>query len=114
MTQFGSKEWVAKAKKRKAYRDHYRDKFFSQFSVEKGAVPWSAAGSPAQQRRKILKLMKLTKSGDALTPDQEEMMVTLAKTMLQVGFGKGKMGATAPTVLDLNLVSYSTLKNFFR
>lgn len=114
MTQFGSKEWVAKAKKRKAYRDHYRDKFFSQFSVEKGAVPWSAEGSPIQQRRKILKLMKLTKSGNALTPDQEKMMVTLAKTMLQVGLGKGVMGITAPSLLDLDLVSYSNLKKFFR
>lgn len=114
MTQFGSKEWVAKAKKRKAYRDHYRDKFFGQFSVEKGAVPWDAEGPPAEQRRKILKLMKLTKSGNALTADQEEMMVTSAKTMLKVGLGKGNMGTTAPTLFDLNLVSYSNLKKFFR
>lgn len=113
MTQLCSKEWAAKARKRKAYRDHYRDKFFTENGVSKGAIPSNQSGAPAKQRLRILKLMKLTKSGGALSADQEAMMVGLARQMLIVGLGKGIMGQVSESIQDMNTFSFSELKKFF-
>lgn len=113
MTKLCSSEWAAKARKRKAYRDHYRDKVFRASGVTKGADPLSFSGAPIKQRKRILKLMKITKSGGALSEEQSKMMGLLAIEMMRMGFGKGEMGNVAETAQDFNIYSYTNFKKFF-
>ena len=113
MTKLASDAWIAKAKERKAYRDHYRDKFFRENGVEKGSDPLTFAGAPKSQRRLILKLMKVTKAGGALDKDQEDMLAKMAGEMLKSGLGTGELGSLAETISPLDDYSYANLKKFF-
>ncbi|RYG93339.1 hypothetical protein EU803_04370 [Loktanella sp. IMCC34160] len=113
MTKLCSAEWATKARKRKAIRDHYRDKFFAENGITKGADPLKFSGAPQNQRERVLKLMEITKSGGALTNDQVEMLETVKAQIMTVGLGSGELGAQAATTTSFDPFSYANLKKFF-
>lgn len=113
MTKFGTSAWEAKAKKRKAVRDHYREKFFVQNNVITHSDPLKFSGAPKSQRKRILKLMKITKKGGALSSDQEQMMSKLAIEMLRTGLGVGAMGGVCETKASFEDYSFTRLQEFF-
>lgn len=113
MIQFSTPPWLAKAKKRKAYRDHYREKFFKENGVTKGADALTFSGAPTSQRKRVIKLMKITKGGNALSSDQEEMLAQMASQIMVTGLGKGEMGTVSKTISSFDDFTYAKLKSFF-
>jgi len=113
MVQFNTQAWQAKAKKRKAYRDHYREKFFKENGVTKNTDPLTFEGAPKSQRKRVVKLMKITKNGGALSRDQEEMLAKLSAEILITGLGRGEMGNVAKTRASFDDFTYAKLKSFF-
>ena len=105
MTRYDSSAWVAKANKRKAYRDHTRDKFFASVGLSKGESTYSQSGAPQSQQKTVLALLDLTLSSDLVDSNHSEMIRLVASTMASLDFGKGVMGGQAAT--DQNLAAYA-------
>ncbi len=112
MTSFDEDAWIAKARKRKAYRDHCRDKFFTACGVSKGAGPSDVTETPFQKRRAVVALMKVARKGID-DPDHRRMFSLLAIQMMRTGIGKGAMGHFSGNILDLEEHCNEGLRSFF-
>ena len=114
MTKVDSNAWIPKAKKRKAYRDHMRDKFYKDVGAKKGEVQQTHSGAPKSQRLTTTRLLNLTRKGSAIGSDHSDVILQMAKALGSTGLGVGEMGATAKTQLDLDSVSMKNLRqNWF-
>lgn len=111
MTKVDSDAWVAKAKKRKAYRDQTREAFFSAVGVKKGEVQQTHQGAPEKQRLLVTQLLKATKKGGDIDSTQATMITEMAKLLGATGLGKGEMGGLAKTDFDLNAMSMKNLRD---
>lgn len=109
MTLITDKAWIDKAKKRKAYRDHYRDKFFAEVGVQKGQVEQHVIGAPKKQRLIAVKLLNATRKG-GLDPNHAKIVTAMAKTLASVGLGLGEQGKTAEIHDQLDKYSMTNLR----
>ena len=112
MTRVDSTAWVLKAKKRKAYRDHYRDKFFAEVGLKKQSHEMDIQGAPQSQRLQVVRLMNLTRKG-ALASGHATQITEMAKILGSVGLGKGEMGSAAKLQVDLDQYTMKKLRAFF-
>ena len=112
MTKIDSDGWKAKARKRKAYRDHCRDKFFSACGLAKGASEKDVSDAPFKKRLDVIGLMKITRKG-AVDAEQARMMTVMAVSLAQTGLGRGLMGSFAGQVFDIERNSPEALRSFF-
>ena len=112
MTRVDSDAWIPKAKKRKAYRDHYRDKFYEEFELKKLSSDMDIEGSPKKQRLQVLRLMNLTRKG-ALESEHAKMLTKMAVTLGSIGLGKGVMGAVSENRTNLHQYTMKKLRDFF-
>lgn len=111
MTKVDSSAWVPKAKKRKAYRDHHRDKFFREVGLSKGAHVQDIAGAPEQQRQFVQDLLELTVRG-AVPDGAHKSYIGAAATVLSVaGLGIGGMGGAAANQENLERYSMKALRD---
>ncbi len=114
MTRVDSDAWIPKAKKRKAYRDHVRDKFYKEVGMKKGAVVQEHTGAPQKQRVLATQLLNLTRKGSVPDGAQKEMVTLMAKSLGSTGLGVGGMGSTAQTQDLLDRYSMKNLReNWF-
>lgn len=102
MARVDEDAWIPKAKKRKAYRDHYREKFFSEVGLRKGSHVQQISGAPADQLGIAQALLNVTAKGDVLDDTHKTMIKNTATVLLQVGLGHGAMGTVTEnrTILD--------------
>jgi len=112
MTRVDDTAWVPKAKKRKAYRDHYRDKFFNDVDMKRCANEKDITGAPQKQRLAVVRLLNITRSG-MLDHTHNAMITTMAKTIATNGLGKGIMGSVGDTQDDLKQYTMKNLRDFF-
>lgn len=114
MTRVDSAAWVPKAKKRKAYRDHVREKFYAEVGMKKGADVQDHKGAPQKQRVLVTQLLNLTRKGTVPDGDQKDMMILMAQALGSTGLGVGEMGSSAQTEELLKKYSMKNLrKNWF-
>ncbi len=112
MTRVDSDSWIPKAKKRKAYRDHYRDKFFAEVSLKKHSHEREFKGAPQKQRLHVVRLMNLTRKG-SLEEEHVNFVIDMAKVIGSVGLGKGLMGSIEKSQEDLDQYTMKKLRDFF-
>lgn len=114
MTRVDTDAWIPRAKKRKAFRDHYREKFFSDVGLQKGSHVQQISGAPEGQARQIKKLLALTASGSILEQDQKSHINTALDAISMTGLGTGEMGGTSENRDILDRYSMRSLrKNWF-
>lgn len=111
MTKVTESGWVAKAQKRKAYRDHQREKFFSEVGLTKGAHVQKVSGAPQDQRQTVQKLMTLTAKGSVLDGAHKANIASAAAALATAGLGMGGMGATAENQAFLEQFSMRNLRD---
>lgn len=111
MTRYDSSAWVTKANKRKAYRDHVRDKFFSEVGATKNANAQGTTGAPQSQSSVVEGLLKLTAKGDLPDTGQKDMIDIAIKALSGVSLGAGEMGGTAQTQALLRQYSMKELRD---
>lgn len=111
MTKIDSDAWIPKAKKRKAFRDHYREKFFSDVGLKKGAHVQQISGAPEGQARQIKKLLALTASGSILEEDQKSHINVALNALSTAGLGTGDMGGTSENKDILDRYSMRSLRD---
>lgn len=111
MTKVDDSAWVPEARKRKAYRDHHREKFFREVGLSKGAHVQDITGAPEQQRHFVQDLLELTMMG-ALPDGAHKSYIGKAATVLGVaGLGMGGMGGIATNQENLERYSMRALRD---
>ncbi|MEJ6391622.1 hypothetical protein V8J82_00050 [Gymnodinialimonas sp. 2305UL16-5] len=113
MTEYGKDEWIARAIERRAARDEER----ARFVAEAGTQPVSSLDeiqfSPAQQRKKVISLMKVARDG-GLDANHMEAMVMMARAIATTGLGAGGgMADVACNVLSPHDSTSARLLEFF-
>ena len=93
MSRVDSDAWIPKAKKRKAYRDHYREKFFAEVGLRKGSDVQTISGAPSEQASLVSDLLKITAKGDVIDPVQKTMIQEALGRLSAFGLGTGQMGS---------------------
>ncbi|QBF33645.1 hypothetical protein [Thalassococcus sp. S3] len=112
MTRVDSGAWIAKAKRRKAYRDQARDKFFREVGMQKGAQAQDHTGAPISQRVRVTQLLNLTRKGDLVHGDHQAMATVMAVALGSTGLGTGgAMGNVAETQDMLDRHSIRNLRD---
>lgn len=111
MTKVDESAWVPKAKKRKAYRDHHREKFFREVGLTKGAHVQDIAGAPEQQRQFVQDLLALTLRGAVPDGVHKSYIGAVAGAISVAGLGIGGMGGTATNQENLERYSMKALRD---
>lgn len=113
MVKIDDAGWNALAARRKAFRDHHRDKFFAEVGMTKNADAQDISGAPQSRRLDAVRLLNLTRKG--VTDQGHAGMITqMAMLLGSSGLGAGGgMGATAGNVQKLADNSYTALRDFF-
>lgn len=111
MTKINSDAWIPKAKKRKAFRDHYREKFFADVGLKKGSHVQQIAGAPEGQARQMAKLLALTASGSVLDSKQKSHIYAAIDALSVAGLGTGEMGAVSENKDILDRYSMRSLRD---
>ncbi|RJE86544.1 hypothetical protein [Paracoccus onubensis] len=111
MTRVDESAWVPKAKKRKAYRDQYREKFFGEVGLKKGAHVQDISGAPAEQQKLVRTLMELTMKGAIPDGPQKKHISAAMGTLTTVGLGFGDMGSVAANQDLLDRYSMKALRD---
>ncbi len=111
MTRVDSDAWIRKAKKRKAYRDHYREKFFRDVGLKKGAHIQEIGGAPLAQAKLVQQLLSLTAKGSVPDDEQRSHINAAIEAFTAVGLGAGNMGGTAANQEKLDQYSMRALRD---
>lgn len=113
MTKYGGSEWVRRANKRQAVRDEEREKFASKAGVTATQSMDEVSFSPADQRMKMIKLLKITK-GAGVGPEHFEGLYMMAWSMFSVGLGRGgPMAEVGRNVISPHATENKQLLDFF-
>ena len=111
MTRVDSDGWIPKAKKRKAYRDHYREKFFADVGLQKGSHVQQVTGAPDGQAQQLQKLLALTANGSVLDAKHKAQIKLMMKALSATGLGSGEMGSVSANQELLDKYSMRSLRD---
>lgn len=110
MTRVDSDAWIPKAKKRKAYRDHHRNKFFREVGLIKGADVQDITGAPHDGVSFVAELLDLTAAGSVPDPVHAATMAAMKGALMTAGLGIGQMGGVSETMARLDQYSLPVLR----
>lgn len=88
MTRVDDAAWVVKARKRKAYRDRARNKFFREVGLKKGANAQDIVGAPAVQASQVAAMLQLTAKGQ-LDAGHQKVIAACSALLQTSGLGLG-------------------------
>lgn len=116
MTRVDKSDWIEKAAKRKAFRDHARSKFFREVGLQKKSHMDSISGAPQKQSGKIEKLLKLTTKSSLVKGDQQEAISRMFSVLAASGLGEdGEKAGSANTEASLAQMEMTSLyRDWFR
>ena len=111
MTKFDDAGWVEKARKRKAYRDHERTKFFRSVGLKKGSHVNEITGAPMQKAAHVKDMLNLTARSSIVDADQIAALAQMGSLLSSVGLGlSGEKSGLQSLEADVSKMDMTALK----
>lgn len=113
MTKYGEGAWSAKANERQKVRDRERQRFAAEAGVSATTSFADLAFAPAQQRKKMIGLLKVTRDGE-IGGAQTDALAAMARALLTSGLGAGgPMAGMARSIISPHLTTSRDLLDHF-